>query len=261
MSLSKETIQIIAQSQGISKLKDDIAQAMASDVEYRIREVIQDAAKFMKHAKRKKLTTEDINHALILKNVEPLYGFQTAGTTISHYRKVQQQEDLFYLDDAEVELDTMLQAPLPKVPLGPTIASHWLAIQGVQPKIPQNPKIAEEATTLLNNATLQQSSDSATAQLVKPLVKHVLSAELQMYYEKVTEAIKGTAAASSPILLKASLQSLATDPGLNQLVPYFTQFVAEEVTHNLRDLPRLKNLMEMVKCLLVNPNLQVELYV
>ena len=39
--LPKETIKIIAESLGITGLSDDIAQAMVSDVEYRLREVAQ----------------------------------------------------------------------------------------------------------------------------------------------------------------------------------------------------------------------------
>ncbi len=66
----QESIQVIAQTIGISKLKEEIAQALASDVEYRIREIIQDAAKFMKHSKRTQLTTQDVNNALSQKNVE-----------------------------------------------------------------------------------------------------------------------------------------------------------------------------------------------
>lgn len=49
--------------------------ALASDAEYRLREIIQEATKFMKHSKRDKLTTGDINAALSLRNVEQLYGY------------------------------------------------------------------------------------------------------------------------------------------------------------------------------------------
>jgi hypothetical protein len=34
--------------------------------------------------------------------------------------------------------------------------------------------------------------------------------------------------------------SVEADPGLNDLLPYFAQFVAEEVTKNLRSLPTLR---------------------
>ena len=63
-----------------------------------------------------------------------------------------------------------------------------------------------------------------------PPIKHVLSKELQTYYEKVTEAIEG----SNPELREAAFNSLSNDPGLNQLVPYFNRYVAKEVIANLQ---------------------------
>lgn len=33
----------------------------------------------------------------------------------------------------------MIEAPLPKAPLDTALVAHWLAIEGVQPAIPENP--------------------------------------------------------------------------------------------------------------------------
>lgn len=65
-------IHTIANAVGIpsDQVSDDIAQSLASDAEYRIREIIQDAAKFMKHGKRNVLKCEDVNLALSMKNVQ-----------------------------------------------------------------------------------------------------------------------------------------------------------------------------------------------
>ena len=59
-------------------------------------------------------------------------------------------------------------------------------------------------------------------------VKHVLSKEQQLYYEYVTSAIRGNDAT----LRTAVFKSLREDDGLYQLLPYFTQFIAEEVRHS-----------------------------
>lgn len=32
----------------------------------------------------------------------------------------------------------MIEAPLPKAPLDTAVVNHWLAIEGVQPAIPEN---------------------------------------------------------------------------------------------------------------------------
>jgi transcription initiation factor TFIID subunit 6 len=49
---------------------DDVVANLAPDVEYRLREIIQEALKFVRHSRRTTLTTEDVNNALRVKNVE-----------------------------------------------------------------------------------------------------------------------------------------------------------------------------------------------
>lgn len=71
----KETIEVIAQSIGISNLSSDVAQALSPDVEYRLREIMQEAIKCMRHSKRTVLTTDDVDSALNLRNVEVLCWF------------------------------------------------------------------------------------------------------------------------------------------------------------------------------------------
>jgi transcription initiation factor TFIID subunit 6 len=92
---------------------------------------------------------------------------------------------------------------------------------------------------------------------VKKLVKHQLSSELQLYYEKIIDTIKGESYKDKTILF----QTLSTDSGINQLVPYFTQFISYNVLQNLTNLPMLDSLMKLTHSLLLNPNIQVELYV
>lgn len=65
---------------------------------------------------------------------------------------------------------------------------------------------------------------------IKPIVKHVLSKELQLYFEKVTEAIRGADEAAR----QNALASLKSDPGIHPLLPYFSQFVSDEVRRRKR---------------------------
>ncbi|KAG0214040.1 hypothetical protein BGX28_002906 [Mortierella sp. GBA30] len=274
----------IAESVGIPNLKDDVAVSLAQDVEYRIHEIVQEAMKFMRHGKRTKLTVDDINNALRVRNVEPLYGFSTADPT--RFRRTTTgtpatgTNELFFVEDEELDFESILSAPLPKVPLDVTYTAHWLAIEGVQPAIPQNPTPTDAKTDLLHkrikldaatqpvvpgikpgSSTTLQSSISNTNNNtpnaeIKPLVKHVLSKELQMYYERLTTAVLSP----DEVLRATGISSLQNDPGLHQLLPYFVQLVAEKVTQNLRNLSVLESMMAMVRALLDNRNLFVEPY-
>lgn len=143
--------------------------------------------------------------------------------------------------------------------------AHWLAIEGVQPAVPQNPAPAEAAR--LSEATPKGSSQTSSLVAtignsenvtVKPLVKHILSKELQLYFERVcTAALDDT----NESLRIAALASLRNDPGLHQLLPYFLQFIAEKVTHNLRNLFILNQMMEITHALLENESLFIDPYV
>ena len=141
--------------------------------------------------------------------------------------------------------------------------AHWLAVEGVQPSIPQNPTAADSRNQDLipkgpganPNLAAISGNDNVT---VKPQVKHILSKELQLYFQKICKALLDEANDEYRV---AALASLRSDPGLHQLVPYFVQFIAEKVTHNLKDLFVLNQIMQLASAMLDNESLFVDPYV
>ncbi|KAF7725703.1 hypothetical protein EC973_009420 [Apophysomyces ossiformis] len=255
----KETIKNIGESLGITNVKDEVASALAQDVEYRVNELIQEAAKFMRHSKRSKLTVDDMNAALRVKNVEPLYGY--ACGEAPKFRKTtaaMSNQDLYFAEDEEVDFDTILNKPLPKIPLDVSFTAHWLAIEGIQPAIPQNPTPSDAKAELLTKRKSHAVSNGiSTDQVdVKPLVKHVLSKELQMYFERITEAVLS----EDERLRSQAFESLRLDPGLHQLLPYFVQHIHKKVTQNHKNLDILEAMLSMSQSLLHNKHLFVEPY-
>ena len=94
---------------------------------------------------------------------QPVYGFASGDPL--RFKRAVGRKDLFYIDDKEVDLkdvsvilillvflpplgffiivftffsDQVIEAPLPKAPLEAAVMVHWLAIEGVQPAIPEN---------------------------------------------------------------------------------------------------------------------------
>jgi transcription initiation factor TFIID subunit 6 len=141
--------------------------------------------------------------------------------------------------------------------------AHWLAVEGVQPTIPQNPTSNDSRNLELlpkgpnaNSALAAMSGADNTA--TKPQVKHILSKELQLYFEKVCQFVLDETQEESRT---AGLASLKDDPGLHQLVPYFVQFIAEKVTHNLKDLFVLTQMMNVTEALTSNDKLNLAPYV
>uniref|UniRef100_A0A7S3ZD32 TATA box binding protein associated factor (TAF) histone-like fold domain-containing protein n=1 Tax=Lotharella globosa TaxID=91324 RepID=A0A7S3ZD32_9EUKA len=253
-------IQLVAEQLNIEGFDTDTADELATDVEYRLRQIISLASKFMKHSKRDVMTTEDIDCALRLLNVESLYGYSSSDPIT--FEKAEEYDDLFFVKDQVVSFSSILNDSLPKPPPEPTFSVHWLAVEGQQPSIPQNPAFehpADESDGEVEDADAEVTGDAKAKdgdkQIVKQMVKHVLSKEQQMYYERVTDAMKGNDAAQ-----RVMLKSLANDPGLHQLLPYFIQFIADEVVHNLRDLRLLFSLLRMAEALLSSNHLFIEPY-
>lgn len=283
-----DTVKDAAELLGIT-LPDDAAKNLAMDVEYRIHEILETAIKFMRHSKRKLLTTNDINQALRVLNIEPLYGYDQAQPLVFKEALFGGQT-LYYIDDVELEFEKLINQELPKVPRQTTFTAHWLAIEGVQPMIPQNPLASEiknlppivrgATSSILGNdllsksisstsGGLEDSKDSASRQKdkkgekdveIKPLVKHVLLKELKLYFDKVVEVLVSNDP-EKEALKEAALSSLRTDPGLHQLVPYFIQFVAEQVTNQLRNLEILITMLEVISALYDNETIFLDPYV
>ncbi|KAJ0236131.1 Transcription initiation factor TFIID subunit 6 [Hirschfeldia incana] len=252
--VTKETIEVTAQSIGITNLSPEAALLLAPDVEYRVREIMQEAIKCMRHSKRTTLTASDVDGALNLRSLEPTYGVASGSGGPSRFRKAIGHQDLFYTDDREVDFKDVIEAPLPKAPLDTEVVSHWLAIDGVQPAIPENAPL--EVIRAPTENKIYEHKDGPLIDVRLP-VKHVLSRELQLYFQKITEF---TMSKSNPALFKEALVSLASDSGLHPLVPYFTNFIADEVSRGLNDFRLLFNLMHIVRSLLQNPHIHIEPY-
>lgn len=104
--------------------------------------LVKDAAKFMRHGKRQRMTTHDIDHALKIKNIEPTYGFFAKDHVPFRFASGGGRE-LHFVEEKEIDLNEVISMSggqtWPKLPLEITLRAHWLCIDGVQPTIPENP--------------------------------------------------------------------------------------------------------------------------
>ena len=276
-----ESIKVMGESVGVSNLNNDAGMRLSEDLEYRLKEVIQDAVKFMRHSKRKKLSCSDVDHALRVKNIEPLYGFESA-EYIPFRHTSGGGKELFFPDEKEVDLIELINSPLPRLPHDVTLRAHWLMVEGVQPAIPENPPLmtlsdqrgealaveiprpSETAPQMkevrFDKKAKKKEDSSATSNWskLKPLQAHSLSLEQQLYYKEITDACIGL----SDTKRQEALNSLASDSGLYQLLPQLCSYITEGIKINIsqRKLAILKHLLKMAKSLLDNPSLSLEKY-
>lgn len=95
----------------------------------------------------------------------------------------------------------------------------------------------------------------------RPSVKHVISKELILYFDKIQAAILDDDPDEEKTRLReAALESVRSDPGLHQLLPYFVTFITNQVTHRLDDLFVLRQMMELAEAVIQNPNLFLDPY-
>lgn len=113
---SPENIRDVAESVGINALPNDVQDNLARDVEFRIGQVLEEALKFMRHANRTTLTTQDISQALRVMDVEPLYGYESTRPLRFGEASIGPGQPLFYIEDEEVDFEKLINAPLPRVP-------------------------------------------------------------------------------------------------------------------------------------------------
>ncbi|KAF2826824.1 TAF-domain-containing protein [Ophiobolus disseminans] len=254
-----DNVRDVAESVGIASLADNVVEELARDVDFRLAQVLEEAMKFMRHGKRTMLSTHDISHALKVLNVEPLYGYESTRPLRFGEASLGPGQPLYYVEDEEVDFEKLINAPLPKVPREITFTAHWLAVEGVQPSIPQNP------TT--NTADLLPKGSNANPHLaaangldnvnVKPLVKHVLSKESQELFAKLSSALTDE---TNIEWQTAALAAIRTEPGIHQLTTYLLSFIAEKVTHNMKNLFILRQMMQATEALLDNSAIYLDPY-
>lgn len=243
MVFSKETLKSFAQSIGISTIEDEALRLLGQDLEYRLKEVCQEAAKFMVASHRTKLNTGDINNALISRNVEPLFGYSSSETLIFRGLPC----NIYYVPDEEVDLEEYLEKPLPKIALKPYVQSHWLAIEGVQPPIQQNPVLIEKPNVKQDSLTAYQEELE-----LKQQNKHLLTKELSMYYDKILQTME-----TDP---EIAIDCLLNESGIQQLVPYFLHHFKLELKKNFKDENAVDTILGMYNSLLVNKYIFIDPY-
>jgi len=175
-------------------------------------------------------------------------------TSIEDTRK---RQKIHVLEDREIDLEEFIEkgAGEVKLPLDVTLKSHWLFVDGVQPSIPENPipKISKpsfQSSQLTDGRRVLNMDGSAVSpslhkfdvpiqQGLKPVVKHDLSLEQQLFYKEITESIIGVKEKSAQHgtedkkVRDEALASLRYATGIHQLLPRFIAFFHEGIKCNV----------------------------
>jgi len=184
-----------------------------------------------------------------------------------------------------------LEPPAPKRPRGAAAAAAARGADGTA-GAPSGRRAAAAAAAAREREREEEEGGGAGAAsgapgpdgaTVVPPVRHLVHQELRVYFDGVVAILKGEAPpatagagapppggpappptpldpADKPRLQRLALASLATDPGLHPLAPYFTQLVEGEVRGGTRDLERLHAMLSLARALLANPHVDLGPY-
>jgi transcription initiation factor TFIID subunit 6 len=192
-------------------------------------------------------------------------------------------QNLYVRRDRKVNILNLTNEFLPSYPLNPSLRVHWLAVNGVQPCIPENDSadfkdMVSKPGHLIVKKTQDEEEIVSSERIggyvqVKTMMKHTLSEEQAKYFESITKALLFEEDSNSSIKTSAvttraiALQSLSRDNGLQQLVPYISKFVTDNSLRLLKTRPRPSNLLLClesmvlaVSSLLSNSHVNIEFY-
>eukprot|EP00531_Pseudo-nitzschia_arenysensis_P006944 CAMPEP_0116127472 /NCGR_PEP_ID=MMETSP0329-20121206/6857_1 /TAXON_ID=697910 /ORGANISM="Pseudo-nitzschia arenysensis, Strain B593" /LENGTH=459 /DNA_ID=CAMNT_0003621571 /DNA_START=81 /DNA_END=1460 /DNA_ORIENTATION=+ len=216
---------------------------------------------------RRRLHADDINMALQWRGSEKIYATGIVGgggVTKSSSR-----------DDKKVVLEDYLKSEIkirPPQEVGLTL--HWLAVDGVQPSIPQNPGGVGTSTSSANALKrkhplvhrVEDDEDEEDASggdgvQVTQLLPRLLSEELRLYFSRITGAVeRGGATPITRQQQDTALASLTQDPGLQELIPFMINYVTKNLYKHLGNPEHCRTLIRMAQALLANPHIHLELY-
>lgn len=227
--LSSDSVRSFSEAAGHTDISEDVFPLLGEDAVYRLREVIQNAGLFMRHARRKKLTSDDINKALKNSDTQPVCGYGSLDAL--PFRQTKEGE-LYFVDDFDINLSNIACSNHIPHQLGQATAkASWLAVNGTQKGailaggVPDN----EKANNPVSDVLLE-------------------------YYDNITKAILG----NDSELIKSAFIDLRTNPNIPPLLPYLVNFASNGVKTVNYDISQLTKLLHTIKALVTNPSLHLE---
>ena len=215
---------------------------------------------------RRRLHADDINMALQWRGSEKIYATGIVGGSPF--------VNLSSRDDKKVILEDYLKSEIkvrPPQEVGLTL--HWLAVDGIQPNIPQNPAGVGNTGTVKTNKRKQPAVHRAEDEeednafggdgvQVTQLLPRLLSEELRLYFSRITGAVeRGGATPVTRQQQDKALSSLTRDAGLQELIPFMINYVTKNLYKHLGSPEHCRTLIRMAQALLANPHIHLELYV
>ena len=227
------TITTIANSLGISHLKESVASKISSNVKREILKVLGDTFLMMRLEHNTRLKPKYLNQALEANHLEPLFGYENSKNIQIENAGTIDALDLLAYIDYQVPLEFFQRFELKQYPIDTTFDLEWLSIFGnkVNSEIKNDEDNSNENKDEASHKKEQQNhnllKNIATKKRIINLEsditissKHSFSYELKLYYQTARKYLLSDEVVKREKMLK----HLKVEKCLETLVPYFIQF-------------------------------------
>jgi len=239
VQVSQSTIITYAESVGIAGLPTPVAKELAIDLTYRLRDIADVASQFLRHSRKRSLTTEVLNKVLKCKKISPILGHtdntQQMHTGTPHPQsagfKLVSESDLIVETDHEVDL---LRESLSYVEnntlhqMNMKVSCKWLAIQGLN--------CESDVENRMNVANFNMSP--ALVQFYSTLISHIIGDSHQ--------------------LCLMAVQELRRNARLTPLLPYLVSFARWCLYNKYKNNHVITaRIIRLISALISNPHLNL----
>ena len=260
---TKATISTIAQSLGISHIKESISSKLAHNVKRDILKILCDAVQIMKTTKSRTLKSTHINLSLESNRLEPLFGYYNNDP--DKYQLVPAGSadalDLLTYHDSQISIEYLTKDENRPYPLDTTIDFSWVAVQGNPVGNPEE----QESESYEPGYNDKNEAKQYVQQMVKRQnleqdfamsSKHFISYELKLYNQTSRQLLL------SPDIHEREkmLYTIRKEKCIETLVPYYIQFAEKEMCEYPKDFEKLFISVSVARALTQNDDISVDIY-
>eukprot|EP01130_Rhizamoeba_saxonica_P000169 TRINITY_DN10169_c0_g1_i1.p1 TRINITY_DN10169_c0_g1~~TRINITY_DN10169_c0_g1_i1.p1 ORF type:complete len:417 (-),score=84.47 TRINITY_DN10169_c0_g1_i1:2-1252(-) len=224
--IKNDTIKVIAEINNIDHLSNDVADLLASDVEFRLREIITESLNYMKQSKRETVSSSDINNAMNLKNYDTLYGHSyNDGIDFLNVGN-----GTYIVDDPDIKLQEFVSTIWPQnCPNEKYMQIHWLSLDG---------KPMDENYAISPEVAVKEKK-----------------------YERLFNIIVNSIRDGDANEFESVMFISKTHASIDVILPNLCKFISKEVVDNMEKLYVLNRIIGLIHALILNEEIRIDPYI
>ena len=255
------TVRSVAEALDVNVNKGGVAELLAQETEYRIKEYITPASYIMNFTNTQTLTAKHINEVLEMQGFKPLIGYSDHGIYDVSEPQVLDGRIFYIMRDSKVPLETILREQIEPPNRPKNIATETKFINGV--KIASKTSTSGLVRNIRKRIPITSIFGSVQADSSDSLLKDSqteensntdLSSDQIHFYQTTVDNV------STSNNIKETLKMLEKYAGINALIPYFLHFFISQIAQNLDSYSIMQNIGLACLSIASNPSSQIDFY-